>query len=104
VLGELAALATKIGHRDVLLRPSGLAVAFLDLPLDGQAVTVPARHIVGVLAQHLLRAVDHVFQDLVEGVAHVQVAVGVGRPIMQDKLFTPGGIVPELLVEIELLP
>jgi hypothetical protein len=34
------------------------AVLLLDLPFDRQAVAVPAGHVVGVLAQHLLAAID----------------------------------------------
>ena len=63
------------------------AVLLLDDPLDRQAVAVPARHIGRVLAEHLLRAVDDVLQDLVQRVAEMEVAIGVRRPVMQDEFF-----------------
>ena len=55
------------------------------LPLDRQAVAVPARHIGRILAEHLLRAVDDVLQDLVQRGAEMDVAVGVGRAVVQDE-------------------
>ena len=82
----------------------GAVIVFLDLPLDGQAVAVPARHIVRVLAQHGLRAADHVLEDLVQGVADVDVAIGVGRAIMQHEFGpTASGLAHEL-VEVHRLP
>jgi hypothetical protein len=69
----------------VLVLLSG-AVLFLDLPFDGQAVAVPARDVVAVLAHHLLAAADQVFEDFVECVADVEIAVGVGGAIMQHEL------------------
>src|SRR3546814_1799861 len=72
--GEVAALAAELEHRHGVLVLAGGTVLFLDLPFDGQAVAVPARHVVGVLAEHLVRPVDDVLEDLVEGVADVQVA------------------------------
>src|SRR3546814_8320448 len=53
--GEIAALAAELQHRHRVLVLAGGAVLLLDLPLDRQAVAVPARHIVGVLAEHLVR-------------------------------------------------
>ncbi len=82
---ELAALLTELRDRHVVLVLLGVAILLLDLPFDRQAVAVPARHIDRVLAELLLHAVDHVLQDLVEGVADVEVAVGVGRPVMEDE-------------------
>ena len=36
----------------------GPIILLLDLPFDGEAVAVPARDVIGVLAHHALRAVD----------------------------------------------
>ena len=58
----------------------------LDLVLDRQPVAVPARHVGRVEARHRLRLDHHVLQDLVDRVAHVDVAVGVGRAVVQDEL------------------
>ncbi len=86
VLGEGAAFLAELDHRpDVVLVLALGAVLLLDLPFDRQAVAVPARHIVGIVAEHLLRARDDVLQDLVERVADMDVAVGVGRAVMQDE-------------------
>ena len=82
----------------------GAVIVFLDLPLDGQAVAVPARHIVRVLAQHGLRAADHVLEDLVQGVADVDVAIGVGGAVVQHEFRpTASGLAHEL-VEVHRLP
>jgi hypothetical protein len=85
VFGELAAFVAEGDDGHLILVLAGGAVLFLDFPFDGQAVAVPAGHVVGVLAQHLLRAVDDVLEDLVERVADVQVAVGVGRAVVQHE-------------------
>src|SRR5262249_45751093 len=79
-------------------------ILLLDLPLDGQTVTVPTRHIVGVFAHHALRTVDHVFEDLVQRMADVQAAVGVRRPVMQDELLASYGLFAHAVVEANSLP
>ncbi len=104
VLGELAAFLAELGDRHGVLVEPFLAIALLDLPLDRQAVAVPARHVDGVQAQHLLAAIDHVLQDLVEGRAHVQVAVGVGRPVVQDEFLAARGRLALAPVEVEPRP
>ena len=55
------------------------------LQLDRQAVAVPARHEARPLAVEEGVLVDDVLEHLVEGVAHVQGAVGVGRAVMQGE-------------------
>ena len=96
VLGVGAAFAAEGDHRlGVAEVGLGLALAavvlLLDLPFDRQAVAVPAGHVVGVLARHLLRADDQVLEDLVERVADVDVAVGVGRAVVQHEFRPAGG-------------
>src|SRR5690606_15552922 len=49
LLGELAALAAELGDGHLVLVAARLAVALLDLPLDRQAVAVPAGDVVGIL-------------------------------------------------------
>ena len=90
VLGIGAAFLAERDHRrgvgEVRLRLAlGAVVLLLDLPFDRQAVAVPARHVVGVVAEHLLAARHHVLEDLVERVADMDVAVGVGRAVVQDE-------------------
>ena len=87
--GKLAAFLTELDHRHVVFVFAFGAVFFFDLPFDRQAVAIPARHIVGVFAHHLLGTHDHVFEDLVQRMADVQMTVGVGRAVMQHKLLAP---------------
>ena len=94
VLGVGAAFLAERDHRVGigqvrLLLVLGAVVLLLDLPFDRQAVAVPARHVVGIVAEHLLAARHHVLEDLVERVADVDVAVGVGRAVVQHELSRP---------------
>ena len=75
-----------------LLLALGAVVLFLDLPFDRQAVTVPARHVVGIEAEHLLALGHEILEDLVEGRADMDVAVGVGRAVMQHEFRPAGGL------------
>ena len=86
--GVLAAdLADHMSGQSLLL-----ALQFLfDLVLDGQAVAVPAGYIIGMVALHVPGLNDDVLQNLVEGVAHMDVAIGVGRAVMEN-IFTERGI------------
>ena len=86
-LREFPAFLAEFEDRHLVLIAAGGAVFFLDLPFDRQTVTVPARDIIGVLAHHLLRAVDDVFQNLVQRMTDMQVAVRVGRAIVEDEFF-----------------
>ena len=70
----------------------GAVVFLLDLPFDRQAVTVPARHVVGIEAQHLLALGHDIFQDLVERVPDMDVAVGIGRAVMEDEFRPPAEV------------
>ncbi len=103
-LGILAAFAAEVGDRDRVLVLALLAVLLLDLPLDRQAVAVPARHVGRVLAQHLLAAVDHVLENLVQRRAHVDVGVGIGWAIVQHELLAPGRRLAQAGVEVHALP
>ncbi len=58
---------------------------FFNRVFDWQAVAVPAGDVLRVKAGQLARFDDHVFQDLVDCVADVQFAVGVGWAIVQHK-------------------
>ena len=57
----------------------------LDLELDGQTVAVPAGHIAGFMALHVAGLDDDVLEDLVEGRTHMDMAVGIGRAVMQHE-------------------
>ncbi len=82
-----------------------LAAEFLlDRVLDRQAVAIPARRVLRVVAHQLTGLDDHVLQDLVDGVTHVDLAVGVRRPIVQheQRLAHAGGA--QALVAAFLVP
>ena len=104
VIGEGAALAAELDDRNLVLVLLLGAVLFLDLPLDRQAVAVPARDVVAVLAQHLLGARDEVLQDLVERVADVEIAVGVGRAVVQHELRPPLALDPQPVPQLHVGP
>ena len=80
------------------------AQVLLHLQFDGEAVAVPARHIGGLEAAHPLALEDDVLEDLVEGVADVDMAVGVGGTVVEDvfRLFLAG--FDQLFIEGHLLP
>ena len=82
----------------------GAVVLFLDLPFDRQAVAVPARHVIGIEAQHLLALGHDVLEDLVERMPDMDVAVGVGRAVMQHEFRSPGGVLAQPVVEADLVP
>ena len=67
------------------LPPLPIAQSLQHLQFDRQAVAVPARHEAGPAALQQGVLVDDVLEDLVEGMAHVQGAVGVGRPVMEGE-------------------
>ncbi len=108
VLGERAALAAEGVDRlrvvEARLLAAVGAVLLLDLPLDGETVAVPARHVVAVVAEHLLALHDQVLQDLVQRMADVDVAVGVGRPVVEHELGPALGGFTQLVVEPDLAP
>ncbi len=104
VLREGAAFFPEFVDRDRVLVLALGAIFLLDLPFDRQAVTVPARHVIGIEAQHLLAARHHVLQDLVERGADMDVAVGVGRAVMQDEFALALRGLAQLAVEVFLLP
>ena len=88
-------------HR-VLVQTLG-AVLLLDLPFDRQAVAIPAGHIAGVMAHHLLAAHHHVLEHLVQRMADVQVAVGIGGAVVQGER-RAAGFLPQQVIDAEVFP
>jgi hypothetical protein len=76
--------ASEIGDAHLALLRAELAV---DFQLDREPVAIPSRHVGCIKAGHAARLHDEVLQDLVEGRANVDFAVGVGRPVVEHKLF-----------------
>ena len=80
------------------------AVLFLDQNFDRHAVAVPPRHVLGVEARHLPALDDEVLQRLVQRLAHVDVVVGVRRPVVQDPLRATDRCRADLTVNVLLVP
>ena len=85
--GETAAFGAKFAGRHIIFVQTLIAVLLLDFPFNRQAVAIPAGHISGVFAHHLLRAHNHVFQDFVQRMADMHIAIGVRRAVMQHEFF-----------------
>ena len=99
-----AAFGSEFLDRHLVLVELFLAILFLNLPLDREAVAVPAGHIRGVLALQRLGADDHVLQDMVERMADVHVAIGVGRAVVEDELVAALAGFANLPFQIALKP
>ena len=81
--GVFAARGAELGLGHLVLAAAPGAELLLDFPLDRQAVAVPAGDVVDVMA-HQEPAADHeVLQRLVQRVADVDVAVRIGRTVVQ---------------------
>ncbi len=87
-----------------LLHRQALAVLLLDLDLDRHAVAVPARHVDGVEPAQAAGLDDHVLQDLVDGVADVDVAVGVRGAVVQHEFLRAAARRADRLVDLLFLP
>ena len=91
--GEGAAFGLHVVSRELA------AVQFFNRVFDRQAVAVPAGDVLRVKTGQLARLDDHVFQNLVDRVADVQFAVGVRRPVVQDKQWCAFARNPQALVQ-----
>ena len=67
-------------------------------------MAVPARNIGCVVAIQRTGLDDDVLENLVGCMTDMQVSIGVGRPIVQDKPGTTGTGFADLPVEVNLLP
>ncbi|MPM45539.1 hypothetical protein SDC9_92227 [bioreactor metagenome] len=85
----------------------GLAVQLVlldDGGLDGHAVVIPAGDIGGVIAPHGVGPGDKVLDGLIQGVAHMQVAVGKRRAVVEVKQGLSLVLFQKLVVEVHILP
>ena len=65
---------------------------------------IPARHIGGVVAHHGVAANNEVLQGFVQGVSHVNIAVGEGRAVMQHERWQTGVLFQQRFVELCFVP
>ena len=86
-LRKVTAFLAELIDRHAVFVLALLAIFLFDLPFDRQAVTVPSRDVARIMAHHLLRPDNHVFQDLVQRVADMEIAIGIGRAVMQREGF-----------------
>ena len=93
-----AAQALRFFHRQAL------PVAFFDLALDRHAVAVPARHVHRVETRHVARLGDDVLEDLVDRVAEMDVAVRVGRAVVQDEFRPAAARLADPAINVPLPP
>ena len=85
----------------------GLAVELLlldDGALDGHTVVIPAGDIGCVPATHGVGPDDDVLQGLVQGVAHVEAAVGERRAVVKGEAGLTLVLLQQLVVEVHVLP
>ena len=80
------------------------AMQFFDRVFNRQTVTIPARHVVRIHALELARLDDHVLEHLVDGVADVDLAIGVGRTVVQNEPFLAFAGFAQLFVELAVVP
>ena len=101
-----AASGAEVSRRDIILGLALGAELLFHLPFDRQAVAVPSRQVRGIKTGHLVRAHDDVLDDLVHRRAEVNVAIRIGRAIMQDPRFGPARlrIGAKFFVQLQLIP
>ena len=99
-----AAFGAEFLGRNVLLAALLLAVELLHLPFDRQAVAIPARHVWRVLAEQGLGAHHRILEHMVQRMADMHVAIGVGRAVVEDEFLAARAGVAHLLVQPRLFP
>ena len=95
-----------IGARKFLRFFNGniLAVFFLDLNFDRHAVTIPARHIGRIETRQGLAFDNDVFKNFIQRVADVNIAIRIGRAVVQNKLGPAFARFADALIELAVLP
>ncbi len=101
---KLTAFLAEFVDCDFVLVLALCTVFFFDLPLDRQAVAIPARNIVRVETTHLERTGDDVLEDLVQRMADMDIAVCVRRAIMQHVKRAVFCVFAQLFIEVHFLP
>ena len=104
MFGKGAAFLPEFNQRHLVLVFALGAILLFDFPFDRQAVAIPAGDIIGVKTEHLLGTGHQIFQNLVERMPDMNIAIGIGRAVMQDKARTPFRGLTQLLIKINLVP
>ena len=104
--GVFTAARAKFATRHIVFAAAFTAKFFFDFPFNWQAVAIPARHIMRVIAEHLMGAVDDVFKDFIQRRSHMDMTIGIWRAVMQRigrlafallaQLFKQADFVPKL--------
>ena len=97
----VAALLPELGCRYLVAR---LAHFLFDIEFNGQAVTVPTGDIGGIKTRQGLGLDDDVFEYLVDGMPDVELTIGVGRAVMQDKGRLALRCLAHLAIQVHLSP
>ena len=79
-------------------------VLFDDGRLDGHTVVVPAGYIGSEVTHHGTAADDEVLQGLVQSVTHVDITVGEGRAVMENKGWEILVLLQQCIIKIGLIP
>src|ERR1700733_4650572 len=96
-----AAGGTKSRDVQLVSRPP---VLLLHLQLDGQAVAIPTGNVRRVETVERVRLDDDVLENLVDGMADVNGAVGIRRPIVEHEARPATESLPHLRVGPPLFP
>ena len=101
VVGKLMAGGAEVRHAHSLV----VELVLLDNGrFDRHAVVIPAGNIGGIVTPHGIHTGDKVLQGLIQGVAHVQRAVGERRAVMQVEQRLTLVLLQQFVVKIQLLP
>ena len=67
-------------------------------------MTVPARHIRRIKASQGLASQDDVFQDFIDGMTDMDIAIGIRRAVMQDKFRPALHFFTQFLITLLFIP
>ena len=98
LFGIFAAQFAKAGGGNIF------AVQLFHHQFDGQAVAIPAGHIRRIKARQRFAAQNDVFQNFVGGMTDVDIAVGIGRAVVQNEFRPALGDFAQLFIAFVLIP
>ena len=104
MFGIGAAFGAEIQHRHRILVAALIAVFFFNLPFNRQAVAIPAGDVIRIIPRHLRGTIDHILQNFIQRMADMQIAIGIGRAIMQHEALTPLGLGAEPFPQFQAVP